>query len=240
VHEEPTLNGRYIALAATIAVIGLNAHAADVPPPPAPELNIPRGFETRKLESFPSDFQRRLHGSNSKSAAEAIPEAKVDARSIKAYVRDVADRAEPWRSITPRLAFAPVDLENTVFGEFSLVGGIVDGSPIKEGFAAVKRVFRSTRGETLVLFEWAFQLTGGGGVLVEEFVNGRVGKYPAIITILTSPDGNAVTRLFWATDARAFRILIDRNLEREARLGDLIRWATAITEVPIAAGNVRR
>lgn len=240
--QSSTVRTKRIVIAAAAAVIGWNACAADVPPPPppAPELYIPRGFETRKLESFSPDAQRELHGAINKSPVGTVREAKIDALAIRAYVQDVADKAEPWQSVRPRLAFAPVDLANTAFDEFSLVGGRVDGSPIKGGFADVKRVFRSPRGETLVLYEWAFQLTGGGGVLVEELVNGRVGKYPAIATILTSPDGNAVTRLFWATDSRAFRILVDRNLAREARLGDLFRWATAISEAPIAAGKVRR
>jgi hypothetical protein len=119
---------------------------------------------------------------------------------------------EPLEGVVGKLPFRPIPLNGTPFAAYHLLGARPDVIMDNRGARALRRYFAGPSGEFLELFEWDQSLGGSSYVLDPKRQSERVKGLPALLTIVQSKSGKALSLLSWEENMRHIELSINRNV----------------------------
>jgi len=142
----------------------------------------------------------------------------------------------PMDQVRGILAFEPVSLKGTPFEQFHPEGGWV--LPEVEGEAggstsSVMRAFTMPSGHRVEILEQdLFTLggEGGKGPIIKELFNENLNGVPAMLSVVQSQNGSAISTLFWETPTTTYSINMEGNVRKNGQYPSLLEMGRSILD----------
>jgi hypothetical protein len=141
----------------------------------------------------------------------------------------------PLAAATRGLAFRPLDLANTPFAGFTLLGAAPES--VGSVPSRLYRVFRMNDGHQLTLFEHDMSADGSSMQRDPADEPERIKGLPARLVVLQGESGKAVSVLSWLEGRRYLELWLDANVALTHTRPQLMALAAALPKsVPAKAG----
>ena len=145
---------------------------------------------------------------------------------------DLQKRLKSWPDLVPLLGFVPVDLSDTPFAQFELIGGVLNAQIPR--FVNLRRtdhatrVFRRKDGLIVTLEEWDLSILGGGIAEVYRGPDVQVNGWPGYWSIEQAKSGKAYSSLWWQGATRKFELTVNSNLKLAGGQDAILQLAKSV------------
>lgn len=119
---------------------------------------------------------------------------------------------QPFAPIMASLPFKPVDLSNTPFNDFKILGAMIE--PDNRTRSRLYRGFLMRDGHEVVLFEQDMSVDGANMGRNPDDEPERINGLPARFSVFHTPSGNAISHLSWVEKRRAYELWINTNVTK--------------------------
>jgi len=143
-----------------------------------------------------------------------VPEEKVNAKLSPGLLQSKSKISE-------------LASNNSVFGALKLEGIIPSSKLSAATIYGLSRVYSLNDKSFFMIRETEFA-SGIAVAIPAEAINENVNGYPAILNIMKSVDGNALTTLSWFTDTKMYTITKSGIIKGKGRLNKLVEFAQTI------------
>jgi len=151
-------------------------------------------------------------------------EATEESVSELKYIRV---RARPMEAVRKILTFEPVSLKNTSFERFQFAGGDPSGVLSDGKWMTLDRIFDMPNGSLVGLTE-DDPRSSGSVIMAKESINDTVNNHPAILVVLQSPSGTALTEMHWVTQTTKYVLTMEGNVKKNGQYPFFLEMARSI------------
>lgn len=143
------------------------------------------------INALPDRLRQAIAPSALSPESHSAPLLEQDVRPFQNFRDRIA--ADPAAAAKVGVSLASIQASD--LARYDYLGLIPEG-PRKEGpWTSLTRVYQRPDGLPVFLFEWDYPADGGSIVVLEEFINEKVGETPARLVVKRAADGRAVSVL---------------------------------------------
>lgn len=234
----PSNVGRYLVAALLCFHFGA-ASAQNDPYGPQPKKNAPNIIPTDPLKvgsgvNFNSieDLPPGLKEIAKNKHAEFLSKGHMDAPDSEVTnIKNLLKLASPLSSVEGNLKVKLSTLNTAAFNNLKFEGIFPEGPTRKGPWTSVSRIYTTPNGAIIQLHEWDYVADGGGITIQKEMVNESInGRYPAVLSIEKSAQGNALTTLAWATERKIYRLSMTGHVKGNGMYTQFMNLANSIRD----------
>lgn len=160
----------------------------------------------------------------------------VDDSALNAF-RYYQNKILPLDVVQKNINMPLTDIASTAFRTLRYEGTVPEGPNPEGPWTSVTHVFANKDGALVMLYEWAYVIDGGGGVMQKELINEQIGGNPAVFTIKRTTSGAGATEVAWYTGDKFYLLTASKELHQPEQRAWLVGLANSLPSTPIASDN---